>query len=226
MQNSRLLFSKMQPAKILIVDDHPIIREGFAALIAGHPDLTVCAEVGDIASALESVDHNRPDIAVIDIALNQENGLELIRKILKKDASIRILVVSMHDENMYGERVLAVGAMGYLSKLAASRNIVDAIRRVLKGKIYLSEELSERLLDRRMKGGKPAPLVGVMSLTDRELEVFTLIGNGLTTSEIANQLHLSIKTIETHRQKLKWKLRLKNAAELSREATRWAVLNR
>lgn len=226
MRNSKVSSSKRQAARILIVDDHPIIRDSFAALIAGHDDLMICAEAEDIASAMQSVELHRPDIAVIDIALKQENGLELIRKIHAKYQSVRILVVSMHDENLYGERVLAAGGMGYLSKEAASRRIVDAIHRILEGKIYLSEELSERLLNRRLTRGKSSLSTGVTSLTDRELEVFTLIGNGRTTHDIATILHLSIKTVETHRQKIKWKLQLKNAAELSREAARWVVLNR
>jgi DNA-binding NarL/FixJ family response regulator len=215
-----------KPARILIVDDHPIVREGFAALIAGHADLSVCGQAEDIDGALRLIEQSLPDIAVIDISLKNESGLELIRHIKEQFKSVRMLAVSMHDENLYGERVLAAGAMGYLNKQTAGRKIVDAIHQILHGRIYLSEELSERLLTRQVTGNKNRPTIGVEALTDRELEVFTLIGTGLTTNEIAEKLYLSIKTIETHRQKIKWKLNLKNTAELSREAAHWVLLNR
>jgi DNA-binding NarL/FixJ family response regulator len=226
MQDNRTYSLTGRPARIMIVDDHPIVREGLAALLAGYPDLTVSAQAEDIAGALRHIDNDPPDIAVIDISLKEESGLDLIRRIKERNKSVQMLAVSMHDENLFGERALAAGAMGYLNKQAASRKIVDAIRRVLSGKIYLSNELSDRLLTRKVIGSEPVQPNGVSLLTNRELEVFGLIGAGLTTAQIAARLHLSIKTIETHRQKIKSKLDLQNAAELSREAAQWVLISR
>ena len=214
-----------RPARIMIVDDHPIVREGLAALLSGYPEFTVSALVEDVATALKTVDVDPPDVAVVDLSLKNESGLDLIQRINERNKSVRILAVSMHDENLYGQRVLAAGAMGYLSKQAASRRIVEALRLILDGKVYLSEELTDRLVTRHLSGGKSERASGVASLTDRELEVFTLIGNGLTTVEIGEKLHLSTKTIETHRQKIKLRLNLRKAAELSRAAAQWVVSN-
>ena len=213
------------PARIIIVDDHPIVREGLAALLAGIPDFVVIGQAENTVDAMSLFEHNPPDAWIVDISLKHENGLDLIRRVKDRDPQARILVVSMHDENLYGERALKAGAMGYLNKQAASRNIVSAIRQILSGRHYLSEELSDRLLSRNLNGASPVAESGIAALTDRELEVFRLIGLGVTTAEIAEKLHLSIKTVETHRQKIKGKLNLKNAAELSREAAQWSLLN-
>ena len=213
------------PARVLIVDDHPIVREGLTALLEVQSDLTVCGEAEDISSALKRFDETAPDVVVTDLSLAHESGLELIHRIKSRNQNIPILVVSMYEESLYGERVIQAGAMGYLNKHSASRNIVSAVRRILEGKHYLSEELSERLLLQNMHGKHAAPRIGVDKLSDRELEVFRLIGFGNTTIEIAAGLHLSVKTIETHRQKIKTKLNLRNTAELSREAAQWTMQN-
>ena len=213
------------PARVLIVDDHPIVREGLTALLEIQSDLTVCGEAEDISSALKRFDETTPDVVVTDLSLAHESGLELIHRIRSRNQNVPILVVSMYEENLYGERVIQAGAMGYLNKHSASRNIVSAIRRILEGKHYLSEELSERLLLQNMHGKRAVPRIGVDKLSDRELEVFRWIGSGKTTIEIAAGLHLSVKTIETHRQKIKTKLNLRNTAELSREAAQWTMQN-
>lgn len=213
------------PARVLIVDDHPIVREGLTALLEVQSDLTVCGEAEDISSALKRFDETAPDVVVTDLSLAHESGLELIHRIKSRNQNIPILVVSMYQESLYGERVIQAGAMGYLNKHSASRNIVSAIRRILEGKHYLSEELSERLLLQNMHGKHVVPRIGVDKLSDRELEVFRGIGSGKTTIEIAARLHLSVKTIETHRQKIKTKLNLRNTAELSREAAQWTMQN-
>ena len=211
--------------RVLIVDDHPIVREGLTALLSAQPDFTVCGEAENIAEAMQGFDQSEPDIAVVDISLQDENGLELIRRMKGRNSSVPILVMSMFDEGLYAERALEAGAMGYLNKHTASRNIVAALRRILAGKKYLSPEMEERLLTRNGQNVVSRGGQGVMSLSNRELEVFRLIGTGLTTAEIAAKLHLSVKTVESHRQKIKLRLDLRTAAELSREAAHWVLQN-
>ena len=211
----------MQPHRVLIVDDHPIVREGLRALISQHADLEICGEAESVSEALELVNSSRPDIAVVDISLKDSDGLELIRRLRESDESIKILVSSMHDESLYARRSLRAGALGFVSKENAARQIVDAIRRVLEGRIYLSQEMSEQLLTRMVRQEKEPGGSSVESLSDRELEVFRWIGHGLTTREIADRLHLSIKTVETYRQRIRQKLALRNGAELARRATQW-----
>jgi len=212
--------------RIMIVDDHPIVREGLSMLLDGHHGLSVIALVENIADALHQIDRDPPDIAIIDIGLKNESGLDLIGRIKERNRTVRVLVVTMHDESLYGERAMTAGAMGFLNKQAASRKIVEAIDCVREGKVYISDELSERMATRKWADGQAYPLTGVASLTNRELEIFSRIGDGLTTSEIAKRLHLSIKTVESHRQNIKSKLKLRNAAELSREAAQWVLSSR
>lgn len=210
---------------VLIVDDHPIVREGLAALLSNYPEFRVCGEAGDIATALTFVDASSPDVAIVDISLQDENGLDLIRRIKSRNQNVRILVASMYDESLYAERALAAGAMGYINKQVAGRNIVSAIRQILDGRIYLSDQMTSRLLT-HAAGRQPSACARPDSvLTNREIEVFRLIGNGLPTTGIAERLHVSVKTVETHRQKIKLKLGLSNASELSREAAHWVLQN-
>lgn len=211
------------PHRILIVDDHPIVREGLRALISQQPDLVVCGEAESVTEAMELVASSEPDIAVIDISLKGSDGLELIRRIKEQHGSVRMLVSSMHDESLYARRSLRAGALGFVSKENAALQIIDAIRRVLDGRIYLSEEMSEQLISRMLRPNEESGSPSVESLSDREFEVFRWIGHGLTTREIAEQLNLSVKTVETYRQRIRLKLGLRNGAELAHRASQWVL---
>jgi len=207
--------------RILIVDDHPLVRTGFAQLIGDCPDLEVCGEAADMAEALKQIDANSPDLAIIDLSLAGGSGLDLIEHIKARNKDIIMLVASMHDETLYAERVLAAGARGYINKQEAQDSIIRAIRQVLSGKVYLSEPMTERLLsgmfDVRLEKRD------IESLSNRELQVFELIGEGVASSQIATQLNLSVKTIETHQANIKKKLGLGSAHELNQRAIRWVM---
>jgi DNA-binding NarL/FixJ family response regulator len=208
--------------RILIVDDHPMMRQGLAQLINSEPDLEVCAEADTAAQALHLVGTSKADLIIVDISLPDKNGLELIKDIRALFPELLILVVSMHDESLYAERVLRAGARGYLMKQEGGKKLMEAIRQILAGQIYVSEKMSATILEifsgrRNHDGGSP-----MERLTDREFEVFQLVGEGRGTREIAAHLHLSVKTIEVHRANIKEKLRLKNATELVRCAMRWS----
>jgi DNA-binding NarL/FixJ family response regulator len=207
--------------RILIVDDHPLVRTGFAQLIGDCPDLEVCGEAGDMAEALKQIDANSPDLAIIDLSLAGGSGLDLIERIRSRNKDILMLVASMHDETLYAERVLTAGARGYINKQEAQERIIHAIRQVLSGKVYLSQQMTDRLLSGMVdaNGGKR----DIDSLSNRELQVFELIGEGVSSSQIAEQLNLSIKTIETHQAHIKKKLGLGSAHELNQRAIRWAM---
>jgi DNA-binding NarL/FixJ family response regulator len=207
--------------KILIVDDHPLVRTGFAQLIGDCPDLEVCGEAGDMADALKQIDACVPDLAIIDLSLAGGSGLDLIQHIKSRDRGILMLVASMHDETLYAERVLAAGARGYINKQEAQENIIPAIRQVLSGKVFLSQHMTDRLLSGMVdaNGEKRA----IDSLSNRELQVFELIGQGATASQMAEQLNLSVKTIETHQAHIKRKLGLGSAHELIQRAIRWVM---
>lgn len=211
--------------KVLIVDDHPLVRKGMIALIAQEPDLVVCSETGEMEEAARLIREQNPDLMVIDISLKSGNGLELVKHTAATHPHIKMLVCSMHDEALFAERCLRAGAKGFLNKEAASSQVTVAIRTILDGKIYMSPQLSERLLNRVVTGGSSLEQSPLERLTDRELEVFGLIGQGLTTRQIADKLHLSYKTIESYRENIKAKLALKNAAELNRHAVQWALEN-
>jgi len=212
-------------ARIVIVDDHPIVREGLAGRINRAEGLEVCGEAEDVADALEIVKTENPDLVVVDLSLKSGQGLDLIKKIKARGMDTKILVSSMYDESLYAERVLRAGALGYVNKQELSEKIIDAIREVLAGKIYLSKHMTERLLQRAV--GSPPQLVQspIDALSNRELEIFKMIGKGMTTRMIAGELHLSIKTVETHRENIKGKLNLPNSAELAREAVQWVMEN-
>ncbi len=213
----------MQPARIFIVDDHPLVRSGFHQLIAGEPDLSVCCEAGSMTEALERLTAHKPDLAIVDVSLPDGNGLELVKRMRSRSPQTRVLVASMHDEELLAERALRAGAMGYVNKQEAAEQVIDAIRQILKGRIYLSPRVAERLQrDGHISAAEPGHSP-VERLSNRELEVFDLIGRGLSTGEIADSLHLSVKTIETYRANIKKKLKLKSAAELSRSAIQWSL---
>jgi DNA-binding NarL/FixJ family response regulator len=207
--------------RILIVDDHPLVRTGFAQLIGDCPDLEVCGEAGDMAEALRQIDATGPDLAIIDLSLAGGSGLDLIERIRSRNKDILMLVASMHDETLYAERVLAAGARGYINKQEAQDSIIRAIRQVLSGKVYLSQQMTDRLLSGMVDANGEKR--DIDSLSNRELQVFELIGEGVSSSQIAEQLNLSIKTIETHQAHIKKKLGLGSAHELNQRAIRWAM---
>ena len=217
---------KQKRAQVVIVDDHPAVREALALRIGRQPDLEVCGEAADLGEALRLIAGAQPDVAIVDISLKTSNGIELIKRIRDRDNHVRILVWSMHSESLYAERALRAGALGYVNKDQATDRIVEAIRRVLEGKVYLSEAMTERLLQRAV-GGTPEEVTRspVDVLADRELEVFRLIGEGVKTAEIAERLHLSVKTVETYRDRIRQKLDLSDGTRLAHYATQWVLEN-
>jgi DNA-binding NarL/FixJ family response regulator len=207
--------------RILIVDDHPIFRMGMEELLNQEEDFTVCAVAEDIRSARRALAEKRPDMAIIDISLAQENGLDLVKEIASEGRGVLVLVLSMHDESVWAERAIRAGARGYVMKKEASESIILAVRNILNGKIHVSPSMMAHLLDKFQvnpdcQGGQSEEV-----LTDRELEVFRLIGQGLSTRDIAERMKLSIKTIGTYRDRIKQKLCLKSAVELTRRAVLW-----
>lgn len=215
-----------QQAAILIVDDHPLIREGLTARISAQPDLEVCGEAESVEEALAEFKARNPDLVLVDISLKNGHGLELIKQIKLHNPDAKMLVVSAYDESFYAERALRAGALGYISKQECRENVITAIRTVLDGHRYLSPQMTDQLLGMAVAGRDPAAASLVEKLTDRELEVYQLIGQAQTTSSIARQLHLSPHTIDSHREKIKAKLGLKNGAELTRHALQWVLENR
>jgi DNA-binding NarL/FixJ family response regulator len=210
-------------SRILIVDDHPVVRRGLRMLIDDEPDLFVCGEASDADEAIRVLDAKKPDLVIVDLSLKESSGLELIKRIKSRNAAAKMLVSSMFDESLYAERVLNAGALGYVSKQEAMEKVIEAIRCVLSGRVYLSAAMSDRMLHRLARDHQATQRSPVETLSDRELEVFEMIGRGRTTAEIAGQLHLSVKTVETHREKVKAKLGLKTAAELYQHAVRWVL---
>jgi DNA-binding NarL/FixJ family response regulator len=213
-------------ARILIVDDHPAIREALAIRIAAEADLEVCGEASEYAEALQLADAANPDVAIIDLALKSANGLDLIKRLKAKHEKLLMIVWSMYSENLYAERALRAGARGYINKAQATSKIIEAIRQVLDGKVYLSDAMTEKLLERHVgPSGQDSSLPPIDSLSDRELDVFRLIGQGIKTADIAEQLHLSVKTIETHRDRIRKKLDLRDGTDLAHVATQWFLEN-
>jgi DNA-binding NarL/FixJ family response regulator len=216
-----------QRTRVLIVDDHPAVREALALRLERQSDMEVCGEAADTQEALRLIADAPPDVAVIDISLRSGSGIDLIKRIRDRDDRVRIVVWSMHSESLYAERALRAGALGYVNKDQATDRIVEAIRRVLAGKVYLSEAMTERMLQRSVGSThEPASRSPLDVLADRELEVFRLIGEGMKTAEIAEKLHLSIKTVETYRDRIRQKLELKDGTKLAHHATQWLLENR
>lgn len=208
-------------SRVVIVDDHPIFRMGMAELLNQEEDFVVCGMAEDIGSARKLIDKHTPDLAIVDITLAGDNGLDLVKESTTQKNPLPILVLSMHDEQVWAERAIRAGARGYIMKKEASENVISALRDIRSGKIHVSARIMERLLDRlQLKTDAPASRT-VDILTDRELEVFRLLGAGLSTREIAMQMKLGIKTIGTYRDRVKQKLGLKTAAELVRRAVLW-----
>jgi DNA-binding NarL/FixJ family response regulator len=207
--------------KIFLVDDHAVLREGLAELINHSPDLQVCGTAAGSEEALSRIPDARPDLIIVDLALPEVGGMELLRILKLRHPGIRTLVLSMHDEAVYAERALRAGAQGYIMKHEAITEVEAAIRRVLDGGLYLSRRISDRLVQTAVKTAPGTPSAPHRNLSDREFEVLEMIGLGQGTSEIARNLHLSVKTIETYQAKLKDKLDLPDAARLSQYARRW-----
>lgn len=212
------------PTKILIVDDHPLVREGLAMRISMHSDLQVCGEAESEDQAIELVKETNPDLVLIDISLKNGHGLDLIKRIRLLKPAAKMLVISGFQESLYAERACRAGAMGYLNKQESNEKMMEAIRTVLSGKRFLSPEMNRRLVEHALQASD-ATKTPIEQLTDRELEIFRMIGEGIKTSEIATRLSLSTHTIDTHRENIKRKLNVSTAAELSRAAVQWVLEN-
>jgi DNA-binding NarL/FixJ family response regulator len=212
---------KPQATRIMLVDDHPVVREGLAESIERESDLTVCAQAEERAEAVQLLESARPDLVVVDLMLKNSSGLELIKDIHARWPRVLVLVVSMHDETLYAERVLRAGAQGFITKQEATRDILLALRRVLAGGIYLNERTASVVLARLTSKPDAASDSIADLLADRELQVFELIGRGLSTREIAGQLRIDVKTVDTYRARIKEKLSLASSSELLQLAIRW-----
>lgn len=211
--------------RIFIVDDHPMMREGMSSQISVENDFEICGEAEDMAEALQKIEILDPDLIIVDISLKTGHGIDLIKRLRERDPKMKMLVNSMYDESVYAERSLQAGAMGYVCKRTACGTLISAIRSILAGQTYLSPELTDRIVKSRIGGVAQSGISPIERLSNREIEVLTLIGQGKTTSNIAKQLYLSVHTIDTYREKLKIKLDLSNSAELNRYAAQWVLEN-
>lgn len=218
---------RVMKRKIVIIDDHPALRQGLRIFIESDTDFTVCGEAEDSNSAIRVLNDTNPDIALVDISLESElAGLELVRAISSRFPKINILVLSMFDENIYAERCLRAGAKGYIMKSEAQEKILLAINRILSGKIYLSEDIASNILEKLIHGNKDSQLDPVGNLSDKEFEVFQSVGKGLSSREIARNMNLSKNTIESHKRHIKEKLRLKGAHDLIKFSSQWSILQK
>jgi DNA-binding NarL/FixJ family response regulator len=208
---------------IAIVDDHPLVREGLSARISAQPDMEVCGEADDIESALELVVTKRPSLVIVDIALRDGHGIDLIKRIVAAGVHTRMLVVSAYDESLFAERALRAGALGYINKQELQGKVVEALRTVLRGERYLSTAMAQRLIAQAI--GSKAAQGGTEALTDRELQIFQLVGRGKSTREIAHELNVSVHTIDSHREHIRAKLDLRNGTELIQRAVQWHIEN-
>ena len=215
--------SQTKKCRVLLVDDHPIVRQGLALLIDREPDLSVCGEADGAHSAFLAITTLCPDIVVLDISLSGPDGLDVLKEIRMKTASLPVLILSMHDESIYAERSMRAGANGYIMKQEATEKVLIAIRRILQGDVYLSDRLTSTMLQQYVRGASTTKKSPLVNLTDRELEVFRLIGEGHGTRQIGDELHLSVKTIESYQAHIKEKLGLKNARELVQHAIEWTM---
>jgi DNA-binding NarL/FixJ family response regulator len=207
--------------RIFIVDDHPLLRRGLAELINRESDMVFCGEAEDSPSAMRLIAQIKPDLVIVDISLKGYNGIELIKNIKAFDHNIQVLVLSMHDESVYAMRVLKAGAKAYVMKQEVVTKVMDAVRRIRAGKVFVSESVASRMLDQVVVGGDPSNDSPIDLLSDRELEIVSMIGSGQPTREIAAKLHISIKTVESHRARIKEKLNLENAIQLVQFCVRW-----
>lgn len=211
------------PAKkrILVVDDHPIVRQGLALLINRETDLLVCGEAEDAMGAMHILSSAKPDVLIVDLSLNGPDGLDLLKNVRITHPTLPVLILSMHDELIYAERALRAGANGYIMKQVATEKVLVAVRRILAGEIYVSDRIANRMLKHYITGSGTAKNSSIADLSDRELEVFRLIGEGHGTRQIAEELHISIKTVESYQAHIKDKLSLRSARELLQHAIQW-----
>jgi DNA-binding NarL/FixJ family response regulator len=218
--------AKKNATRVVIVDDHPLLRKGVGQLIDNEKDLMVVGEAEDAAKALTVIETSHPDVALIDISLGGASGIELLKNLKARFPKLQVLVLSMHDESVYAHRALRAGASGYIMKQEATEKVLTALRKVLRGEVYLSERLGTRMLNTLVGGRSTGAASPIEALSDRELEVFSLIGQGHGTRPIAEKLHLSVKTIESHRAHIKEKLNLQTATELVHHAIQWVQSER
>jgi DNA-binding NarL/FixJ family response regulator len=209
--------------RVFVVDDHPIVRQGLSQLIDREPDLMVCGEAEDARTALDRIAPSKPDILIVDVSLDGPDGIELLKTIRSRDSAIPVLMLSMHDESLYAERALRAGANGYIMKQEATDRVLTAIRQILSGEVYVSDRMAQKIMHQFIRGSVVAKRSSIGELTDRELEVFRLIGQGHGTRQIAEELHLSVKTVESYYAHIKEKLSLKNARELAQHAVQWVT---
>ncbi|MCE5328368.1 MAG: response regulator transcription factor [Planctomycetaceae bacterium] len=210
--------------RLILVDDHPIVRQGIAMLVEKESDMEVCGEASSANEALTLIKQAEPHVAVVDLSLKDSNGIDLIKDIAVRFPQLRVLVLSMRDEAFFAERVLRAGARGYLTKEQAPRKVIEAIRMVMAGEIYVSDKISATVI-RKFVQGHAAGAGSLDALTDRELEIFEMIGGGLPTREIARRLHISSKTVDSHREHIKGKLRLASSSDLLKYAIGWVQHN-
>lgn len=210
-----------QKARVLLVDDHPIVRQGLAQLIQQEKGLSVCGEAAGASEALQAIPKTKPDMAIIDISLRDRSGIELIKDIKVRHPDVLMLVISMHDESLYAARALRAGARGYIMKKEAPDELMAAIRRVLNGQLYLSQRMTSKMLLQFAGGSADGASSAVSALSNRELEVFELTGKGLGVCQIAKRLQLAVATVNTHREHIRAKLNLKDASELRQRAIHW-----
>jgi DNA-binding NarL/FixJ family response regulator len=209
--------------RVFVVDDHPIVRQGLSQLINREPDLSVCGEAEDTRTALDALAPAKPDIVIVDVSLDGPDGIELLKTIRSRDSKLPVLMLSMHDESLYAERALRAGANGYIMKQEATERVLIAIRQILNGEVYVSDRMSQKMMQQFIHRSGTARSSPMAELTDRELEVFRLIGHGHGTRQIAEELHLSVKTVESYYAHIKEKLTLKNARELVQHAVQWVA---
>jgi DNA-binding NarL/FixJ family response regulator len=215
--------ARSQKKRVFVVDDHPLLRQGLAMMINREPDLTVCGEAEEAPSAIKAIPAAKPDILIVDISLNGPDGLDLLKSLRSLYPDLPVLILSMHDESIYAERALRARASGYIMKQEATEKVLVAVRRILDGEIYLSSRMSNKLLQQYLTGQTAETDSRMAALSDRELEVFRLIGEGLGTRQIADALHLSMKTVESYQAHLKEKLSLRTGRELMQHAIQWSL---
>lgn len=210
--------------KILIVDDHPLLRQGIRQVIELEEDLRVSGEASTANEAIDLVNRDIPDVVIVDITLaGNVSGIELVKSLNERFPDIRTLVLTMHDESLYAERAIRAGARGYIMKEVASKNIISAIRTILNDELYLSDAVSKRIIDKLVRGSADTAGISVEQLSNREFEIFQMIGNGFSTKEMARKLNLSIYTVESHKKNIKEKLKLKNSSDLAKYAIQWVI---
>lgn len=223
MTSSKTKQSKAAARKrVIIIDDHPLIRQGIKMLLSNEDDLEVCAEAESASGALKAMKKTKPDVAIVDLTLKESSGLELLKDIRIQYPDVLVLVVSMRDEGLYAERVLRAGARGYITKEEGPDKILEGLHKVIEGQIYISEKMASKVMSKIVDGASQRGGSQMDHLTDRELEVFDLIGGGLPTREIAAKLHISPKTVDSHREHIKSKLKLDSGTELLRQAIQWS----